>query len=634
MAPTLLTYPRGKAPDPVVHTYFDGPFLEGEYPAESDVRKYSEDQPRDERGRFAGYGDDPYPERSDLSKSRIDLVRNNPTVLASHDWPETKPWQLSAADIAAGKAPGIRAADLGSGTGNDTLGTVHGIDKAIIINSQTWDSVTPEQRADVLYHELGHIVTATIDGQRASDVLAAAGRTPFEASSWGSRAQYIDPRGEELAYLYGDLVTSEPRTEQVPGYNEETHTGFMETVPVESDAAARDLVFSEARYLGAPAETQIVRFGPNAQDLTKYSEAQPRDERGRWTSDGGGGIPAEGKATEWPHFDGSRDQGHSPIVPEQVDITREELEQGTDPHEHLEAQAVEQKDVVSMALADRLGDPASIKAMASSPGMGTLLSSGLDYASDRAARDEKAGVPGAADQRLGEWERQWPTATPEERAAWLENPYARYAIAAGYLSSWANTSSDGDAVALAIQMAAAKEFGLDVQVTNRDGTWTPGGVRFPNGTVASSEMGDHGPLNSLRLASGYLSDNEAGIRALLGATYANTQEQLAAKGITEMTVTRGVTKLPAEVPTEDRLGLGIRVMANPDGWSGQITSNPLSSWTLDRSVARGFGDTHLTTTVPASRIFSTAGTGLGSLPEREVVLLGGPTNVLVDRKWA
>ena len=314
----------------------------------------------DEQGRFAsGPGEgvkDPYPERNELSAARVSLIRDDPAVRASHDWQSTKPWLLSAADIAAGKAPGISARDLGRGTGNDTLGTVFGIGKGIIINSTTWDNAPVSTRADVLYHELGHLATGAVlaDEERTKDILSAAGRTPMDASSWGRLGSSIDPGGEALAYLYGELVTTEPRFEQVPDYNEETHTGFMRSEPVESDRAARDAIFGEAAYVGAPAGTQLVLFGPNKADPTgkfvraynvlptslllavrtkvvsgdllgarallgKYSDDQPRvpagEPGGGEFGQGGGAIPpkltgALGKAADY-WIEGSVDVRHA-----------------------------------------------------------------------------------------------------------------------------------------------------------------------------------------------------------------------------------------------------------------------------------------------------------------------------------
>jgi len=60
-------------------------------------------------------------------------------------------------------------------------------------------------------------------------------------------------------------------------------------------------------------------------------------------------------------------------------------------------------------------------------------------------------------------------------------------------------------------------------------------------------------------------------------------------------------------------------------------SNPLCSWTAVPQVADNFArigaegryGAVLTMTVPASRILATATTGMGCLPEAEVLVLGG-----------
>lgn len=103
-------------------------------------------------------------------------------------------------------------------------------------------------------------------------------------------------------------------------------------------------------------------------------------------------------------------------------------------------------------------------------------------------------------------------------------------------------------------------------------------------------------------------DPEGDASKVLKAMYSQTQESLKNAGIDELAVYRGTFE-----PLLGLVGKDIRL-------------NALSSWSLNKSVARGFGRTVITMKVPASRILSTPRTGLGCLGEWEVVVIGGIDN--------
>jgi hypothetical protein len=112
------------------------------------------------------------------------------------------------------------------------------------------------------------------------------------------------------------------------------------------------------------------------------------------------------------------------------------------------------------------------------------------------------------------------------------------------------------------------------------------------------------------------------LRSFARAQYDATQADLAARGITEVTVYRGT---------------GVQGVSE-----GSVTLRPASSWSSDPSTAREFAATAadqdgnaavLAATVPASRVLSTPSTGVGCLSEDEVVLLGGTLDVEVDLRW-
>jgi len=103
-------------------------------------------------------------------------------------------------------------------------------------------------------------------------------------------------------------------------------------------------------------------------------------------------------------------------------------------------------------------------------------------------------------------------------------------------------------------------------------------------------------------------------RKFLRAQYEATQEFLAAHGIKEVAVFRGAD--------------GVK---HPKGTRVDTQVNPMESTTTDADTARAFGDCHLATMVPASRVFSTYRTGVGCNSESEIVLLGLPKGK--KRRW-
>jgi len=170
--------------------------------------------------------------------------------------------------------------------------------------------------------------------------------------------------------------------------------------------------------------------------------------------------------------------------------------------------------------------------------------------------------------------------------------------AAQRLAVWAKTSGDSVADAVKQQRAVAEEFGLKDAATEHmlDGKGA--------GFQGASKPGD---LD----------------RAFARAEYENTQAWLKENGFTEVTVFRGM--YDAEHINAQGMGQGV-----PD----VVNMQPASSWTVDLDTAIDFaqmggrGRRVLVTKVPASRVLSTAVTGRGTFTEREVLLLGGPTDVL------
>jgi hypothetical protein len=116
-------------------------------------------------------------------------------------------------------------------------------------------------------------------------------------------------------------------------------------------------------------------------------------------------------------------------------------------------------------------------------------------------------------------------------------------------------------------------------------------------------------------------ENEDIYKAFLETQYDATQKFFADKGITEVTLWRGVQRQGAGNSLKDiNLVSGQRA-------SVDVKTRPLSSFTTSPAIAEKFAsggtDVIFKTVVPVSRIFSTPITGLGTYFEREMVLLGG-----------
>lgn len=149
------------------------------------------------------------------------------------------------------------------------------------------------------------------------------------------------------------------------------------------------------------------------------------------------------------------------------------------------------------------------------------------------------------------------------------------------IAQWAATSNDSNPRSLAVQDAVAAEFGLtDFQ------PWST-----PHSVTAA-----------------YYAKNGALLRSFVRAMYELTQEDLKKRGITHVTLKRGMhlSKRPGDVGETVRMKL-----------------RPASSFTSETAQANKFGQTHITGIIPIERILGSAHTGFGCLHEIEWVTLGG-----------
>jgi len=165
------------------------------------------------------------------------------------------------------------------------------------------------------------------------------------------------------------------------------------------------------------------------------------------------------------------------------------------------------------------------------------------------------------------------------------------------IRSWAGTSGDASPRAIAIQLAAQKEFGL------------------AKATFA------HFDKKLLKEANALLTEYGKGLQAFLRAQYNLTQEFFKKNGITHLTGYRGmrfVDKVPGF-----KFGDKISIV------NSKLQLQPVSSFSTDFNSAREFiaggGKYKMLSQseVPISRVLSTCQTGFGCKNEAEFVILGG-----------
>jgi hypothetical protein len=174
------------------------------------------------------------------------------------------------------------------------------------------------------------------------------------------------------------------------------------------------------------------------------------------------------------------------------------------------------------------------------------------------------------------------------------------------ISVWMESSSDSYPRAIALQLAAQKEFS--------------------ELTTGSSTDHFEGDKSAWRVAERDLADNEVLFRSFHRAQYDNTQAWLGKNNVKSVTLYRG-SLLSASKVKEMIPGTASTAMAD-------VQTQPVSSFSYDPQVAYDFSTGHVddsldhtptvsVSQVPANRIISTALTGYGCLTEGEFTVLGG-----------
>jgi hypothetical protein len=228
------------------------------------------------------------------------------------------------------------------------------------------------------------------------------------------------------------------------------------------------------------------------------------------------------------------------------------------------------------------------------------------------------------------------TGDPRREYGWLTtSPYYapgqhEASLISNLIGNWAGTSADKQALAIALQQAAIKEFKLKgvAQWWGKEA-----------GQLAKQSWGSNRKL-------------ERGLRAFLRAMYDATQDQLRAAGVEHVWAFRGIKFKSAKkgltwTRKSKRLygqGRGERRVALTEGQRTTVKQQPLSSWANDAQVGEMFASgltgesganyrAVMATKIPRERIMGMPGSGFGCSEEHELIVLGGGSDEVVATTW-
>lgn len=337
--------------------------------------------------------------------------------------------------------------------------------------------------------------------------------------------------------------------------------------------------------------------------LLKYDENQPRDERGRFSSTAGESDTG---------VEGLRDLagGVSEHARLHLAVNKEELQRrGIVPINAQEQDALiyATKYMVATNIAERMKDEPIESIVAALPEIGYVGKyEGPNTPRDTVTaeqimdtlNDPNKGIMYDGDTLRIISDRTLDQA-PNDGTRYYDREdkeqVLREFIASEMVSSWAGSSNDSRETSLAMQERAAELFGLEDYAD-----WE---IDDATEQRVDNLTGEHGLI----------------IDSFLQAQYDATQEYLALSGIQEISLTRGTTLTSSWTDATATLGE-----------NQNVVMRPLSSWSTSFGVSSGFGTHTLVATFPAERIFSLPITGLGCLPEQEVVVLGGTIKADVE----
>jgi Inorganic Pyrophosphatase len=207
--------------------------------------------------------------------------------------------------------------------------------------------------------------------------------------------------------------------------------------------------------------------------------------------------------------------------------------------------------------------------------------------------------------------------TPKDMVSQVSPDKLSYGLVNQIIAGWAHTSGDNDARAKAMQLAARDEFGIkDATLghlgikseTDEEKNWSSAARMF--GLSGGEKTTGPTGVDYNKPSAEQVDDFKAAMRAFTRAEYENTQAWFKEKGITEVSVFRGMKQSQVE-PSYSTL-------------HGQ----PLSSFSSSYGTARGFGSRVYMATFPVSHVVGSCRTGRGCLNESEVVVIGHPIKAI------
>ena len=491
---------------------------------------------------------------------------------------DAEPWWMSRDELEGGVS-GLRVdPDISKGL----AGHRYDKDGTTVMSSQFLDD-TPFERFTIVSHEAGHDVARSLLAENdAAKVLAE-----FHVEGW----RFDNPWGasdkpqELLADAYSELLFRGLEDAEPGGRSH----GLLSTVAEVADG----LGLPSGRVPGRPRVSDTVEDRPSVAGSVETFHEGPGAHPGTGTPQqvhaggGGAGVPYDGSWTD-------------------VQVAWRKMQRdGT-------AQQTKAKVNDGLVLGEH--------------GVRGLLERMETDEEFREWVEERAGTEQGQAWARNDYRRITGTRADPE---WSDEELYLRARAAVQVSHWASTSSDESSEAWALQWAAAERWG---------------GAAALERMEMSEEVGRF--IEEGRWA---LEKDGPWYHAFLDTMYQRTQADLQAKGITEVVVARGMKW------GDDGFGSLSGAMEIP-GWVdrlapaggesrtttlGNMTSNPLSSWSMSKYTAQAFAEPDFDAVgvvsmvtvmkVPASRVLSSPFTGLGCLSELELVLVGGG---IEDSAWA
>lgn len=193
----------------------------------------------------------------------------------------------------------------------------------------------------------------------------------------------------------------------------------------------------------------------------------------------------------------------------------------------------------------------------------------------------------------------------EARGASKPQPGSTDTLESKLVSTWASTSGDTHPLAVAMQVAVRDEFGMHKDDVETHAWKGMAANRATTYASAAAKLGVSVTKNDGGLDAQKLVSFKRGLQQFVRAQYSLTQRRLAAAGVKELHLVRGMKTG----------GSGVHLTG--------LRLQPASSFSTSYATAKSFGayGSVFLTKIPASQVLGTWATGYGCKNESEVVVL-------------